>query len=172
MNNVYIKEMIKNFAPLLLVTYCFLGVFPLLKYTYMNHEPFLISFKYVGPAMLASIFYLTFSAIRSKNLFFKVIYLVQILIKAFFITIMTTGYLLLVNDYFSDSKEVCFNGELIEKWKNSESILFTDYNFKIIDRGSSKQYSLNVNRNDFEKYQEGQLFKQCLKEGALGIHFR
>lgn len=172
MNKSATLEIAKNSAPLLLAFYCLAGVFPLLKYTYLNHEPFIFTFKYLGPVILVSLLYISNEVIRPQKLFLKVIYIFQILIKAFFITIMTTGYLLLVNDYLSESNEVCFNGEIIEKWKNSESLIFTDYNFKVSDRNSLNQYSLNVNRKDFEEYKKGQLFKQCLKEGALGLRFK
>jgi hypothetical protein len=171
MNKKNIIELAKNLMPLLVVIYCIVGVFPILKYTYLNHEPFLFTFKYLGPVILASLLYIYLDAIRTLNLFLKVIYIFQILIKAFFITIMTTGYLLLINDYFSELKEDCFKGEIIEKWKNSESLLFTDYNFKVSDNSTGNQYSLNVTRNDFEQFKENQLYKQCLKKGVLGIRF-
>ncbi|MBE0368567.1 hypothetical protein [Pseudoalteromonas aurantia] len=172
MNNNTTIEIAKNSVPLLLVIYCLAGVFPLLKYTYLNQEPFIFTFKYVGPVILASMLYISLEVIRSQKLFIKVIYIFQILIKAFFITIMTTGYLLLVNDYLSESKEECFIGEIVEKWKNSESLLYTDYNFKVNDSSTNKQYSLNVSKNDYSQHKEGQLFKQCLKDGMLGIRFK
>ncbi|MCX2769766.1 hypothetical protein [Pseudoalteromonas sp. B530] len=172
MTKRYVKELAKNAAPLFLVLYCLIGVFPILQYSYLNHEPFIFAFKYVGPLFLLAFLYFYWSNIRYQKLLIKIALMFQVIMKVFFITIMTTGYILLLNDLSSKPETTCFSGNVTDKWANSESLFFTDYNFKLKDRNTGTVESLNVTKKDFDQHKVGELYSGCFKEGILGIRFK
>lgn len=167
-----ITSSIKSTLPLLMVIYCIFGIIPILQYTYLNQEPFLFAIKYTGPLIFLILVIESKENIQKNGALISTIIVFQVLAKSVFLSIMTAGYLLLINDFGGDKKEICLTGTIIKRWTNNESNIVTDYNFTLFDNSQNTNHSLNVSKKDYVTHDEGSQFTQCFKVGMLGIYYQ